>query len=421
MSFEEVMGQLDLDSDELRQMVSEGKLRAFRSEDRMKFREDDVQDIARTSSEEPEIVLPDEEDQSPDDSTESSSEEVKQPSSGKQPGYLSFKEVISELDVQSEELRQMVSEGKLPAYRSDDQMKFKEEDIDTIAESTQEEAIERSEEDDEEINLEGMDQSDDSLDFEDLDEDIDSVEETVVEGSEDDDLDFDDLDLDDDEDIDLEDDLDLDESEEEDTSDGTEEMIFEDEELTVLDEDFEGEETMATDDETEDTLTEETMVEDDFLEDDELQEESLQDDELEEEPTMEADEEELAGLSPDQEQEPQTQQETAARKKAYAARASSSSSTESWWVPLLIFIGIICISFTLLLKVDEARLTGFDSEETVVTQENTTAKTGSWEFSRIISGLFLGPLVGTSEEGVDLNPDNNSPVGDFPEKEEEQE
>ncbi len=41
-SFDEVLKELDMDEDELKRLVSEGQIRAFRDEDRMKFRAEDV-------------------------------------------------------------------------------------------------------------------------------------------------------------------------------------------------------------------------------------------------------------------------------------------------------------------------------------------------------------------------------------------
>ncbi len=58
LSFEEVVKQLDLSEDELKGLVSEGELRAFRDEDKMKFRKDDVEALAKTLYESPGIVLP---------------------------------------------------------------------------------------------------------------------------------------------------------------------------------------------------------------------------------------------------------------------------------------------------------------------------------------------------------------------------
>ncbi|MCF6227352.1 MAG: hypothetical protein L3J82_01635 [Planctomycetes bacterium] len=44
-SFEDVLNDLDMDEDELKRLVSEGQIRAFRDDDRMKFRSEDVQSL----------------------------------------------------------------------------------------------------------------------------------------------------------------------------------------------------------------------------------------------------------------------------------------------------------------------------------------------------------------------------------------
>lgn len=46
-SFDDVLGDLEMDEDELKRLVSEGQIRAFRDDDRMKFRSEDVQSLAR--------------------------------------------------------------------------------------------------------------------------------------------------------------------------------------------------------------------------------------------------------------------------------------------------------------------------------------------------------------------------------------
>lgn len=46
-SFDDVLNELDMDEDELKRLVSEGQIRAFRDDDRMKFRSEDVQSLAR--------------------------------------------------------------------------------------------------------------------------------------------------------------------------------------------------------------------------------------------------------------------------------------------------------------------------------------------------------------------------------------
>jgi len=57
-SFEDVLSELQLDEDELKRMVSEGELRAFRDENKMKFRRDDVESLKKGRVTEPTIILP---------------------------------------------------------------------------------------------------------------------------------------------------------------------------------------------------------------------------------------------------------------------------------------------------------------------------------------------------------------------------
>jgi hypothetical protein len=57
-SFEEVMGELQIDEDELKRMVSEGELRAFRSENKMKFKREDVDNLKKGRVSEPTVILP---------------------------------------------------------------------------------------------------------------------------------------------------------------------------------------------------------------------------------------------------------------------------------------------------------------------------------------------------------------------------
>lgn len=57
-SFEEVMGELNVDEEELKRMVSEGELRAFRSENKMKFKREDVENIRKGRVAEPTVILP---------------------------------------------------------------------------------------------------------------------------------------------------------------------------------------------------------------------------------------------------------------------------------------------------------------------------------------------------------------------------
>lgn len=69
-SFEDVLGELQLDEEELKRMVSEGELRAFRDENKMKFRRDDVENLKKGKVTEPTVVLPSEGGGDVDDTTD---------------------------------------------------------------------------------------------------------------------------------------------------------------------------------------------------------------------------------------------------------------------------------------------------------------------------------------------------------------
>lgn len=57
-SFEDVMRELELGEEELKRMVSEGELRAFRDENKMKFKKEDVESLKKGRITEPTIILP---------------------------------------------------------------------------------------------------------------------------------------------------------------------------------------------------------------------------------------------------------------------------------------------------------------------------------------------------------------------------
>jgi hypothetical protein len=57
-SFEDVMKELQLGEEELKRMVSEGELRAFRDENKMKFKKEDVESLKKGRITEPTIILP---------------------------------------------------------------------------------------------------------------------------------------------------------------------------------------------------------------------------------------------------------------------------------------------------------------------------------------------------------------------------
>ena len=57
-SFEDVLGELELGEEDLKRMVSEGELRAFRDENKMKFKQEDVDALKKGRITEPTIILP---------------------------------------------------------------------------------------------------------------------------------------------------------------------------------------------------------------------------------------------------------------------------------------------------------------------------------------------------------------------------
>ncbi|MGE0434003.1 MAG: hypothetical protein AB7K09_06930 [Planctomycetota bacterium] len=57
-AFDKVLGELGMDEDELKRLVSEGQIRAFRDENRMKFRKDDIDSLKKGKQTEPTIILP---------------------------------------------------------------------------------------------------------------------------------------------------------------------------------------------------------------------------------------------------------------------------------------------------------------------------------------------------------------------------
>lgn len=56
--FEKVLKELLIDEDELKRLVSEGEIRAFRDEDKMKFKKTDIDGLRKGRMTEPTIILP---------------------------------------------------------------------------------------------------------------------------------------------------------------------------------------------------------------------------------------------------------------------------------------------------------------------------------------------------------------------------
>lgn len=57
-SFEKVLAELQMEEDELKRLVSEGEIRAFRDEDKMKFKKSDIDGLKKGRMTEPTIILP---------------------------------------------------------------------------------------------------------------------------------------------------------------------------------------------------------------------------------------------------------------------------------------------------------------------------------------------------------------------------
>ncbi len=57
-SFEQVLGELSMDEEELKRLVSEGQIRAFRDQNRMKFRRDDIDMLKKGNKAEDVVILP---------------------------------------------------------------------------------------------------------------------------------------------------------------------------------------------------------------------------------------------------------------------------------------------------------------------------------------------------------------------------
>lgn len=65
LSFDDVMKELEVGEEDLKRMVSEGEIRAFRSENKMKFRKSDIETLRSGRMSEPTVILPAGEEPSP--------------------------------------------------------------------------------------------------------------------------------------------------------------------------------------------------------------------------------------------------------------------------------------------------------------------------------------------------------------------
>jgi len=92
--------------------------------------------------------------------------------------FVSFEKALRDLNLRSEELKKLVSEGEIRAFRDGDSMKFKREDLDSLsaAESGDEElAFADALEDDTGMVTEELSDEDTLLAEDDLEDDVDTV------------------------------------------------------------------------------------------------------------------------------------------------------------------------------------------------------------------------------------------------------
>ena len=123
-SFEDVMGELELGEEELKRMVSEGELRAFRDDNKMKFKQEDVESLKKGRITEPTIILP----STP--STETSDETVLDLDIGQETASLSDETApdLAIADTTDDDLIVQPSEDEVGAESEET---FIEEDSDT--------------------------------------------------------------------------------------------------------------------------------------------------------------------------------------------------------------------------------------------------------------------------------------------------
>src|SRR5687767_15825780 len=110
------MKELELGEEELKRMVSEGELRAFRDENKMKFKKEDVESLKKGRITEPTIILP---------STPSSE---------------TTEETVLDLDIGQETAALADSSSQMAAVpgpgRTDDDLVIQPEEVGTEAEET---------------------------------------------------------------------------------------------------------------------------------------------------------------------------------------------------------------------------------------------------------------------------------------------
>jgi hypothetical protein len=273
--------------------------------------------------------------------------------------FMSMDEVMGELDVEKDDLEQMVSQGKLRAYRSDNEMKFREEDVSSIEDSGQVEALSESDQY-QTISEDTPDEDQDEM------TDIgDTTDHEVDMAEEEEELDLDDIDVEDDELEELAEDLMLDEEEsaeedEEDQEDADEEIIFEEENVSAS-ADETGEEAIELDpDELDDQPSGSGTEQDTASADDTgktmqmdsgVTDKSLDDDEPSS--TQKQKRKETSSTSRTRRTTRRSSTQTARRQRR--AGAGTQTQLSKLWVAVII-IGVIISLEGLLIGVDMARI-----------------------------------------------------------------
>lgn len=98
LSFKDVLKELKLDEEALNRMVSWGELRAYRQQDKIRFKKNEIDNIKKDR--------------------------------GGEEDFLTFADVLKELKISEAELKKMISEGSIRAFRSKDKIKFKRDEVD---------------------------------------------------------------------------------------------------------------------------------------------------------------------------------------------------------------------------------------------------------------------------------------------------
>lgn len=158
LSFDDTLKELQLNEEELKKMVSEGDLRAFRQDDQIGFRKEDIESFRKLlTGLDIYKLLPKTNcgkcgvptclafamalkgkktslDKCPDVSAQAKAalDNASAIESFRKGQFYTWDVVLDELKLTEDELNRMVSEGKIRAFRSEDEIVFKREDIENL-------------------------------------------------------------------------------------------------------------------------------------------------------------------------------------------------------------------------------------------------------------------------------------------------